>query len=262
MFENLVSRKRQVVERNGVKFGPRGWVFSVYSVLLTVKCLRSFWDHSVDYRFSITLYLLCHRKPCISCAITPGTKRQRKPSSKCSSLVGWKFTIPSKRVVGWLQWLTRNLSKWRPRAAAPTLTSCGRRPAWSGMMQFLHRWSFWRASVIFLPLIDMNPSDTTCIYSTLKFISEHARHHDVTPIITFDRPLWWKALMIVTTEPEGSDLKGIVLRLGGFHTEMSFLGSLGGLIVARPDGVDLRTQCSMARPLHMPCVDTSLSMQH
>ncbi len=38
--------------------------------------------------------------------------------------------------------------------------------------------------------------------------------------------------MIVTTEPEGSDLKGIVLRLGGFHTEMSFLGTLGHLKVS------------------------------
>ena len=34
------------------------------------------------------------------------------------------------------------------------------------------------------------------------FVSEHARRHDVTPIITFDQPLWWKALMIPTTEPE------------------------------------------------------------
>ncbi len=107
------------------------------------------------------------------------------------------------------------------------------RPAWSGMMQFLHKGDHpGKASVIFLPMIDMNPSDATCIYSTLKFISEHARRHDVTPIITFDQPLWWKALMIVTTEPEGSDLKGMVLCLGGFHTEMSFLGSLGHLMVS------------------------------
>ena len=32
---------------NGVKFGPQGWVFSVHKVLLTVKCLRSFWGHWV-----------------------------------------------------------------------------------------------------------------------------------------------------------------------------------------------------------------------
>jgi len=83
---------------------------------------------------------------------------------------------------------------------------------------------------MFLPIIDMNPSDSTCIYSTLMFISEHAQRYGVTPIVTFDQPLWWKALMIIESEPEESDLRGIVLRLGGFHTEMSFLGSIGHLM--------------------------------
>ncbi len=36
--------------------------------------------------------------------------------------------------------------------------------------------------------------------------------------------------MIVKSEPEESDLRGIVLRLGGFHTEMSFLGCIGHLM--------------------------------
>ena len=107
------------------------------------------------------------------------------------------------------------------------------RPAWSGMMQFVHHGSHpGKAAVMFMPMIDMNPSDSTCIYSTLSFVSEHARRHGVTPIITFDQPLWWKALMIVESEPEGSDMKGIVLRLGGFHTEMSFLGSIGHLMAS------------------------------
>ncbi|WAR13715.1 hypothetical protein MAR_003820 [Mya arenaria] len=81
-----------------------------------------------------------------------------------------------------------------------------------------------------LPMIDMNPSDATCIFSTLKFVSEHARRHHVKPIITLDPPLWWKALMIISAEPEGNDLNNIVLRLGGFHTEMSFLGAIGHLM--------------------------------
>ena len=66
--------------------------------------------------------------------------------------------------------------------------------------------------------------------STLKFISEHARHHKVTPIITFDQPLWWNALMVIESEPADSDLRQVVLRLGSFHTEMSFIGSIGHLI--------------------------------
>ncbi|KAJ8386430.1 hypothetical protein AAFF_G00170270 [Aldrovandia affinis] len=105
------------------------------------------------------------------------------------------------------------------------------RPAWSGMMQFVqHGTHPGKSSFVFLPMIDMSPSDATCIYSTLKFLCEHAHRHNAIPIITFDQPLWWKALLIIEAEPEGSDLSNIVLRLGGFHTEMSFLGSIGHLM--------------------------------
>ena len=38
--------------------------------------------------------------------------------------------------------------------------------------------------------------------------------------------------MIVVAEPVGSDLSKIVLRLGGFHTEMSFLGCIGHLMAS------------------------------
>ena len=45
------------------------------------------------------------------------------------------------------------------------------RPAWSGMMQLVHNGRHpGKSSVMFLPMIDMNPSDTTCVYSTLKYI--------------------------------------------------------------------------------------------
>ena len=99
------------------------------------------------------------------------------------------------------------------------------------MMQFVHQGDHpGKASVMFLPIIDMNPSDSTCIYSTLMFVSEHAQRHGITPILTFDQPLWWTAVMTVESEPEESDLRGTVLRLVGFHTEMSFLGSIGHLM--------------------------------
>ena len=89
-----------------------------------------------------------------------------------------------------------------------------------------------QSSVTFLPMIDMSSSNPTCIFSTLKFASEHARLHSVTPIVTFDQPLGWKALMIIMTEPLDSDLRKIVFRLGGFHTEMSFLGCIGRSLMA------------------------------
>ena len=107
------------------------------------------------------------------------------------------------------------------------------RPAWSGIMQFVHHGDHPnKSSVTFLPIIDTNSSDTTCIYTTLAFVTEHARRHDVSPIIPFDQPLWWKAVMIIRSEPLVSDLRRIVLRLGGFHAEISFLGCIGHVMAS------------------------------
>ena len=75
----------------------------------------------------------------------------------------------------------------------------------------------------------MNPTDSTCIHSTLMFINDHAWRHGVTSIPTFNQPLWWKAL-IVEAEPERSDLRRIVLGLGSFHNEMNFMGCTGHLM--------------------------------
>ena len=105
------------------------------------------------------------------------------------------------------------------------------RPVWIGMMQFLHQGRHpGKASIMFLPIIDMNPSDSTCIYSTGMFFSDHAQRHSVTVILTLYQPLWWKALMIVISELEECDLRGIVLHLGGFHTEIIFLRCIGHLM--------------------------------
>ena len=45
------------------------------------------------------------------------------------------------------------------------------RPGWSGMMQLVHRGKHpGKSSVMFLLMLDMNPSDMTCVYSTLKYV--------------------------------------------------------------------------------------------
>ena len=86
------------------------------------------------------------------------------------------------------------------------------------------------ASIIFLPMIDLQPGDLNCINSTLLFVCDHAKRFKVTPVLTFDQPLWWKALCITQNAHEKIDLKSVVLRLGGFHTLMSFLGCIGHLM--------------------------------
>ena len=79
-------------------------------------------------------------------------------------------------------------------------------------------------------MIDLNPNDMSCVYSTLCFVSEQACKNSVEPVLTFDQPLWWKATLIIDAENADSSLKSVVLRLGAFHAQMSFLGSIGHIM--------------------------------
>lgn len=79
------------------------------------------------------------------------------------------------------------------------------------------------ADVRMLPIIDMNPKDLSCIYSTLCFIEKQSKLLNVTiPCVTFDQPLWLKSVDIVETCN-----MNVFRRLGLFHALMSFIGSLG-----------------------------------
>ena len=79
-------------------------------------------------------------------------------------------------------------------------------------------------------MINLDQCDPLCIYSTLRYVVSQARFYNVTPVLTFDRPLYRKALTIIQSHPNGTELYQIVFRLGGFHMQMSFLGSIGHLM--------------------------------
>ena len=100
-------------------------------------------------------------------------------------------------------------------------------PNWSGFMQNIKSSTVPNTSDVYLlPLSDMDPNSETCIYSTLLNVKQQAANLNIpTPVITFDLPLWLKAVGIVKEMN-----MGIVCRLGGFHTLMSFLGSIGVLM--------------------------------
>jgi len=99
------------------------------------------------------------------------------------------------------------------------------RPNWSGYMQTVcvgpHAPV---AKVCMLPIVDLKPSDESCIYSTLLYVIEQTSrlNQQAVPCVTFDQPLYIKAVDIATA----ADLS-IVCRLGGFHTLMNFLGAIG-----------------------------------
>jgi len=105
-------------------------------------------------------------------------------------------------------------------------------PNWQGMMSIVHSGTKHpgKSSVTFLPMIDMYPGDHTCILSTLSYICDLAAKQKISPIVTFDQPLFFKASEIIYNSPEKSPLKKITLMLGSFHTLMNVLGAIGTLM--------------------------------
>ena len=114
-----------------------------------------------------------------------------------------------------------------------SLPLCPSRPGWSGTMQAICKGEHpGKSSVHFLPMIDLDPTNMSCVYSTLLFVVKENRKHSTIPILTFDQPLWLKARTIIHHEDKSSELKKVVLKLGGFHLMMSYLGSIGHLMNA------------------------------
>ena len=133
---------------------------------------------------------------------------------KRSSLdVMQEFDIPAKYGILW--------------NCAIFLRERGTRPNWSGYMnEVCSREYPGQSNVSLLPIIDLNPGDLSCIYSTLIFIIDQSKRINVKiPVITFDEPLWLKATEVINAKA----LK-VVLILGGFHLMISFIGSIGHLM--------------------------------
>ena len=61
------------------------------------------------------------------------------------------------------------------------------------------------------PMIYLDPSYPSCIYNKLKFLSYQAKQYDATSILTFDQPLYWKALICIQSQTVGRDLKRYML---------------------------------------------------
>ena len=83
-----------------------------------------------------------------------------------------------------------------------------------------------RSKIMILPFINQDPSQPYTIYSALCFVQKLSEKNalGVCPV-TFDQPFYIKAAEIVTSH---SDLKNIVVvRLGGFHLLISYMGAIG-----------------------------------
>lgn len=101
-------------------------------------------------------------------------------------------------------------------------------PEWKGYMTTITTGDFSeKTRVITLPLINAPPSNYDTVYTALHYASKLIQQTHKKLIVTFDQPLYWKAREIVAAEPLDSQISNCVVRLGGFHLLMSFLGSIG-----------------------------------
>lgn len=102
-------------------------------------------------------------------------------------------------------------------------------PEFSGNMKLLTRQNIHpgKHNVVFLPFINMNPSDSSTIYTTLCFMQDMCERENTKCVVTFDQPLWLKAMMVKNLY---SYLKNITILKGNFHTMMSFHACIGFLM--------------------------------
>ena len=106
----------------------------------------------------------------------------------------------------------------------------GKLPGWTGYLEQLtkNEINFSTSQVMFLPFIDHPASNVDTIYTTLLYALDIAKSHgQKTCVITFDQPLYSKAREMVAASDSSSNLCKVVVKLGGLHMLMSFLGSIG-----------------------------------
>ncbi|KAK3926626.1 Endo-1,4-beta-xylanase 2, partial [Frankliniella fusca] len=85
-----------------------------------------------------------------------------------------------------------------------------------------------RSTVQALPFVELATTDPNAINTALRYAMKDAddRGQDDC-FVTFDQPLYMKAMKLVTADPA---LSGVQVRLGGFHLTMSYLGSIAHIM--------------------------------
>lgn len=105
------------------------------------------------------------------------------------------------------------------------------RSSWNGFMSTVKTNKLTvDSNIIPLPFVNMDPGNLNTIYTALLFAAEKCKHYKKPCIVTFDQPLFQKAVDIVTASNESNIVSSVIVRLGGFHTLMSFMGSVGNIM--------------------------------
>ena len=124
-------------------------------------------------------------------------------------------------------------------------------PQWSCFMQtHINGERLGKATINFLPITNLNPSDESYIYSTLLFVEQQAKQPIVpSRCITFDQPLFIKAFEI--SKAWTSKDINIVICLGGFHLLMLLIGGTGTIMEVCGLAETMETIYAPNRVVHM-----------
>ena len=111
---------------------------------------------------------------------------------------------------------------WAKTLKIPQISS------WKGFLEVLSRDVAYSVShVSCLPFINLPPSNFTTLNTSLHYAAAECKKiNQKTCFVTYDQPLYIKARAIVA-QLENVQLKNVVVRLGGFHMLMSYLGAIG-----------------------------------
>ena len=130
---------------------------------------------------------------------------------------------------------------------------------WSGFMKSVTSCEHSSPSRIeVLPFINLEPSNPSTIYTALCYAQKLCDDNNLRVcIVTFDQPLYQKASEIVASS---NQLQTVVVRLGGFHLLMSYMGSIGHIMGG--SGIEDLWKCVYAKDSVAHMVTGECQMSH
>lgn len=103
-------------------------------------------------------------------------------------------------------------------------------PLWNGLMHIISK-NTSHFDTRGVPFINMPASNLNTIYFALIYAFDESRKYwQQTCIVTFDQSLYWKVMEIVAAADNNSKLANVVVKLGGFHLRMSYLGAIAHIM--------------------------------
>ncbi|KYN11020.1 hypothetical protein ALC57_16838 [Trachymyrmex cornetzi] len=134
-------------------------------------------------------------------------------------------------------------------------------PGWNGFMgKLTEQLSFNLSRICPLPFVNSPPSDANTIFTVLKHAATLSLSLNIHKVfVTFDLPLYQKAVQIIYSCPNDNSLKTIMPCLGGFHLLMSYLGAIGFIMAG--SGLNEIFSLCYAKTLWIKCYQVTLMQE-